>query len=282
MRKWMLYLFIGISQYGYTQEGVLDTVFCTSNNTSYMIFPDSVDLIDIGNPDDFAGQIEDNSVFIKALNPAKESSTILIKMRGEFYYGVLSYKKNNTKFYYDFKKKIKGGSGEESKLVDNKNIEAKTLSKASIQADKLLEEKVMNFMKIKSEINTLGFISEFIDAGVGVIRNDNDKTLIKIIVRNKSSIPYKLDFISFQYFQDQKKGLGKKSKKVPSDVFPLYSPSQLEINPATTSSLGYVIPVFALANNGYLMITFRESQGDRVLKIKIKSNYIQGCKQLEK
>ena len=73
-----------------------------------------------------------------------------------------------------------------------------------------------------------------------------------------------------------KKGTFRKSKKAPIDVFPVGEPTIKEIAPSKSEALPYVIPAYALSNNGYLMVLIRESAGDRVLKIKIEGSVIQG------
>jgi len=50
-----------------------------------------------------------------------------------------------------------------------------------------------------------------------------------------------------------------------------------EVPPLKTLALTYGIPSFGLADKGYLMILFRESRGDRILKIKIDGSIIQGA-----
>ena len=118
------------------------------------------------------------------------------------------------------------------------------------------------------------------DAAVTVIRNDENNTYLKLLVNNKSSLPFKLDFISFQYYQDMKKGTFRKSQKAPIDVFPVGEPTIKEIASGKSEALPYVIPAYALSNNGYLMVLIRESAGDRVLKIKIEGSVIQSSAQL--
>jgi len=291
MRTLILFLFIFSfrqSVFSQADKSGLDTVFCDIQNTSYIILPEEVTLVDVGNPDQYAAQIKGNLVFVK---PVKENilpTTILIKSGKNIYHGTLVYNKTGkTKPYYY---EIKSGGGEtntakkETRNSDTKNTsllsEKENTSVEVTTADTSIKNKIEAFKKIKSEIKTLGFISENVDAAVTVIRNDENNTYLKLIVKNKSSLPFKLDFISFQYYQDMKKGAFRKSKKAPIDVFPIGEPAIKEIAPSKSEALPYVIPAYALSNNGYLMVLIRESAGDRVLKIKIEGSVIQGSSQL--
>jgi hypothetical protein len=271
-------------------RGSNDTIFCDTKNTSYMIFGENVNLCDIGYPENYAAQVKDNIVFIKALKEAVGPTTVLIKTDKGIYFSILKYKWDNEMFYYDFKQtrgqkqnvqteiKTKVGSEEELKSASVNPL----ISSIVVSQDSMIINKMLDFIKIKDEIFTLGFVSYGLDAALTVIRNDSSDTFLKLVLENKSSIPYKLDFISFQYFQDMKKGFLRKSTKAPIDVFPLGEPSLKQIAPHKTEGLVYVIPAFALSYNGYLAILVRESGGDRVLKIKVSGSLIESSPPLLK
>jgi len=291
MRTGILFLFIFLlRQSGFSQadKSGLDTVFCDIQNTSCINLSEEVTLVDVGNPQQYVAQIKGNLVFVKPVKENIPPTTILIKSGKNIYHGTLVYNRSGkTKPYYY---EIKSAGGEtntakkEARNSDAKNnslsSEKENTSVEVTSADTTIKNKIEVFRKIKSEIKTLGFISENVDAAVTVIRNDENNTYLKLIVKNKSSLPFKLDFISFQYYQDMKKGAFRKSKKAPIDVFPVGEPAIKEVAPSKNEALPYVIPAYALSNNGYLMVLIRESTGDRVLKIKIDGSVIQGSSQL--
>ncbi len=268
-----------------------DTIFCDTKNTSYMVFAEDVSLCDVGYPEDYAAQVKGNIVFVKALKQNIAPTTVLIKTGRDIYFGMLKYKTENKRYYYDFKQSSSGErtikpntNGQEAEATKEKDLKSSTIKSETVSrvlsTDTALKAKMLEFIKTKNEIATLGFVSPTLDASVSVIRNDHDNTYLKLILKNKSSIPYKLDFISFQYYQDMIKGALRKSKKAPIDVFPVGEPGIKEVAAGKTELLPYVIPAFALANNGYLMLLIRESSGDRVLKIKINGSLIQSSPQL--
>jgi hypothetical protein len=247
----------------------VDTIYCTNQNTSYILFKDRVELVDIGKPSEYVSRIEDNSVFVKSLNGNAGVSTLLVKTEKEFYYGILQFREENKIFFYDFRAADHSQPSEIEKP-------------AALLAEKgIVERKAAQVLAKKNELYTLGFISRFMDAAVTLIRNDEKNTFLKIVVKNKSSIPYRLDFISFQYFRHLKKGFVKKAKAEGMDVFPLASPAMQEILPFSCQPLAYAIPSFGLADKGYLMVSFRESSGDRVLKIKVGGAEIQQAQVFE-
>ncbi|MBN8702750.1 MAG: DUF4138 domain-containing protein [Bacteroidetes bacterium] len=250
----------------------IDTIYCDSKNTSYLIFYDKVELVDVGNPDNYVAQIEESAIFVKALKPSVEPTTILVKIGKNFHFGILLGLERNNKNYYDFTK-LNGG-GEEK---NTKGIEAANSSEKKNPLD--LTAKIETLLATKNEMHTLGSVSKFLETSIPVIRNDKEYTYLKLVVKNKSSIPYKVDFISFQYFEDQKKGVGKKRKKVPRDEFPINENKVKEIESGQTVAIPFVIKSYALSNNGYLMVLVREASGNRVLKIKVEGSIIQKAPQ---
>ncbi len=263
---------------GHAVRSTIDTIYCTSTNTSYLIFRDKVELVDLGNPMAYFSQIEGSSVFIKAQQANSDVSTLLVKTEKDFCYAVIKNCPDNKLFFYDFTKTKparKEGTEAEIESKSASDTESDTKSESSG-----LSSLISRVAETRNELFSMGFISEFIEAAVTVIRNDSATTYLKIVLTNKSSIPYKLDFISFQYYRHLFKGFAKKGKKNCFDVFPLAIPSFRQIDPLSCRALGYAIPSFGLAGKGYLMVSFRESSGDRILKIEVPGSEIQKARVL--
>ena len=92
-----------LKQSGFSQadKSGLDTVFCDIQNTSYIILPEEVTLVDVGNPDQYAAQIKGNLVFIKPTKKEVPPTTILIKCGKTIFHGTLVYNKTGkTKPFY--------------------------------------------------------------------------------------------------------------------------------------------------------------------------------------
>lgn len=277
----IIYILLGliINFNSYSQD-VPDTVFVSLDNTVYVTFPEKIELVDIGKHEEYVAEVlNENLITIRCLNISSKTSTIMVKYGKHYKQFFLQVIQVPTKFHYDFGYNKKLNKTENSEINDYEEIVNENElenNKKKISKDILIKTKIIK--EIKTEENTLGIFSKFLEAGVTVIRNDKDNTYLKILINNKSTLPYKFDFISFQYFQSMKKGFGKQEKKAPQDVFPILDNSNKVIPPLSTNKVVYVIPSFALANQGYLLINFREKEGDRVLKIKISSDKIQSAK----
>lgn len=87
MKKLIVLAFTLVHLIGYSQNtNQLDTIYCDIKNTSSIILPDAVDFIDIGNINEYAGQIKNNIVFIKPLKENIPTTTLLISTAGNIYY----------------------------------------------------------------------------------------------------------------------------------------------------------------------------------------------------
>lgn len=257
-----------------------------------------------------SGNLDNKLLKLKAANPNTEMSTIMVKY-GELYTQFfLKYKEIPRVYFWYFNgehfqkkpvqeksifdkvKSTKADSTSHKTIEENKTsfITSKEIERIMTSGEKLskkdsaiiigqkyqiYKEKTDSVKKIKNEKKELGFISEFLKVAITVIRNDKENTYLKIAIKNESSLPYKFDFISFQYVQSMSKGILQTKKKAPQDVFPVVYPSMPAVPANTSVIVGYAIPSFALDNDGILRVLFRERTGDRVLKIEIPSRDIQ-------
>ena len=260
-----------------------DTVFVNTSNTVYVTFPQEIKLVDIGNVNDYVGEVSNAKLLkLRSLSSNAPISSIMVQYGDIFKQFVLKAAPNISKFHYAFGTQSNISTAIEKNSTTNSSLEIKSnpsQSTADTSQNLIRIKKVLkDVMAIRNEEFDIGFITDFLQAAVTVIRNDKENTYLKFQLYNKSSIPYKFDFISFQYYQSMKKGFANQKRKAADDVFPIVGPEKAEIPANSNLEVGYVIPQFGLANDGVLLINFREKTGDRVLKIKITSKRIQSAK----
>ena len=191
MYKIICLLLITYTSNIYSQSFQLDTVYCDSKNTSYIVFKEDISFVDIGNPAEYAAQVKGNIVFIKPLKETASATTVLINTLNNTYYGTLMYSTKAKKYFYD----LKGAAPASSAPATPLSVTSSSPSGNPPAVDPNIKQKLITFSRIGNEIKTLGIISSTIDLAVTAIRNDNNNTFLKLIVKNKSSIPFKLDFI---------------------------------------------------------------------------------------
>jgi hypothetical protein len=270
----------------------------SNKNTTYIVFPEDISYFDIGLPNNFVadigqgmaaqGDLKDNfdskMLKLRCVKPTEDISSLMVKFGDKYEMINLKFssspKKQFHKMYLDVNKG-NGSSLQQKASTTTKSNTVTAVVSSSVTSKERLKILCDSVFKMKNELKEYGFVDTYLQAGVTVIRNDNNNTYLKIAIQNRSSIPYKFDFISFQYVQKMNKGAIKSKKKAPQDVFPTYTPVMQDIPANMGKYVTYAIPTFGLANNGYLLILFREKNGDRVLKIYIPSNVIQGSQHIQ-
>lgn len=275
------------------QSSAQDTIQVCNENSVYIIFPSKIVFIDVGNRDNFSADDDGKNTFsIKAMNNNVGVSPMLINTEDGTVYSFILYPTNKIKkYFYDYRGKTDKKEVEkpkEHKLSEVNGTEIYAInvkeelhkdasaneSKQIVDIEELMG-KMTKVLKTKNEETSYGVISDLLKASVSVIRNDKNVTYLKVLIKNNTSIEYKLDFISFEYVQVLNKGFMKAKKEKKIDVFPLFPPPEKFIEANKSAAIGYCIPVFGLSNKGYLMISFREKNGDRVIKIKVPGKVIQ-------
>lgn len=271
-----------------------DTIYVSHKNTSYITFPEDISYFDIGLPENYVADIgqgvsaqselkenfDGKMLKLKCIRPTEDISSLMIKFGDKYELINLKYKAVPSKLFYSMYKDLNSNSlnknSSNTVITKQNSSNSLALNTNTVIARERIKLLCDSVLKMKNELKEYGFIDTYLQAGVTVIRNDDNQTYLKIAIQNKSSIPYKFDFISFQYVQKMNKGIGKSKKKAPTDVFPIETPVITEVPPNSGRYATYAIPTFRLANNGFLLVLFREKQGDRVLKIEIPSNVVQG------
>ncbi len=275
-----------------------DTIFVSNKNTTYIVFPEDISYFDIGLPGNFAadigqgmaaqGDLKENfdskMLKLRCIKPTEDVSSLMVKFGDKYEMVNLKFSNAPKKQFHKMYMDVNKGNGTvvaQKPVTAAKSNSLNAPATSSVTSKERLKILADSVLKMKNELKEYGFIDTYLQAGVTVIRNDNNNTYLKIAIQNKSSIPYKFDFISFQYVQKMNKGAIKSKKKAPQDVFPTYTPPMTDIPANQGKYVTYAIPSFGLANNGYLLVLFREKNGDRVLKIYIPSNIIQGSQHIE-
>ncbi|HBX52810.1 MAG: hypothetical protein A2275_05800 [Bacteroidetes bacterium RIFOXYA12_FULL_35_11] len=289
MNKYLLFLIL-ISTFCKAQE-VKDTIYVSEQNTVYLVYPSEVDLVNIGVVGDYYAKMDMNSVFLKASKPNAQTSSLLVRCQDNYYFAVIKYTESPTKINYDFrndkdKKTTKTDTSKQNKIgISNVNdspdeIDDIKRDRLNVFSKEVVSERLKN-TPVNSEIKTLGTYSDKIYISVSSIANDQTHFYFKIIVKNTSSIDYKIDIVNFQYIEVFKKGLFKKKQEKKNDLFPTIKPKDLIIKGKKNKVLAYAIPLFALNEKGKLSIQFREYSGNRIMTIIVNSEYLSNALKIE-
>ena len=86
-----------------TQAQKLDTISVTSEGTSYLIFDEPISLVNLGTKA-YIGKVEkDRMLFLKALSPNTEPTTLLVQAGSTLFTGYIRYVKKPSRSFYDYR-----------------------------------------------------------------------------------------------------------------------------------------------------------------------------------
>ncbi len=234
-----------------------DTIYVNTEGTTYLIFDEPITLFNLGSKDYEAKADEPRILFIRAKTTLAKRSTLVITHGNEIYTAYIAFKMN-TQAFYDFRKK----AVLKEEVVEN--TEQKKLETKLNSLTKLPKNIIVTVKKQQIELNLLN------------LYNDNEATFLKFSLKNKSSIVYDLDYVSFAYIEKRKRT----SKKINSlnsglqEIEPLAKVEKLVTQSGKSNEYLYALPLYSTTEDGFLQVIFREKAGLRNVIIEIPFNKI--------
>ncbi len=276
---------------GWAQYISLDSVFVSHDKTTYLVFDNpfqpNTDFVDLGTTG-FHSKIEGEAVFLKASAKGSSPTTLMIKNGDTYYHGVIGYREHPEKMFYDYRR---SGTDPNSgtpvpEVKSSQAIPAKTPGSVNQEVssnDKqlLVEERLETLMNSPVEIRTLGVVQDRIILAVTNVMADDKALYLKLLINNKSSGKYEIDFVNFQFVEPSKGNSLKKSPSKTIDVYPITQTQGQTVNAYQKQWLGYALPLFNISDRGKLIISFREINGSRILKLEVPAKTILKTKVFE-
>jgi hypothetical protein len=247
---------------GSRQTVPADTVFVTSEMTTYLIFPGKIEVLDIGSKQ-YAGKVESgNMLFLKPLRTAAAPSSLLVRTAGEqIYLRYLAYREHPPKTFYDYRAgpppdAAQGSTGASAAPADKEVAPPQfAAGMAALEAQPAKRWRTASAYRIRLTLSHLAV--------------DSSAVYLLFALGNKSTIPYQIDYVSFAY---KERATGKPRRKPtpePPAVVPLFTAGPATVAPRQQACLAYALPLHGSTRRGYLEIVFRESQGNRVVRVRI-------------
>jgi hypothetical protein len=230
-----------------------DTIYVNTEGTTYLIFDEPITLFNLGSKDYEAKADEPRILFIRAKTTLAKRSTLVITHGDEIYTAYIAFKMKNAQAFYDFRKK----AGLKVEVVENAE-------------EKRLENKLNSLTKFPKNINIVVKKQE-IELNLMNLYNDNEATFLKFSLKNKSSIVYDLDYVSFAYIEKRKRA----SKKINSlnsglqEIEPLAKVEKLLTESSKSNEYLYALPLYSTTEDGFLQVIFREKAGLRNVILEI-------------
>jgi len=252
-----------------------DTIYVSTEMTTYLVFPEPISVWDLGSKS-YAAKIESrNMLYLKPLKAHTSISSLLVQTAdGTIYLNYIAYCKFPQQLFWDYR--------------------STRAAPASTAGDSLpaQEEKVQNvsahyarqvaFVRSQKKGNLLTRSSNRMRLRVSHLAVDSGAMYLLLDVRNRSSIPYQVQYVGFAYKEPRSKKSRKRIDPEQNQVEPLFSEGVAVISAQKQEQLAYVLPLFAPTRKGYLEIIIREENGNRVLKASLRATRLAKALYLQK
>lgn len=243
-------------------EAVSDTVYVSDTETTYLLFPEEVLLVDIGRTGEYFAKIEGKSVFLKARNKQSGPTNMLIRFGQAYFTARLVFAERPVRYLYTFDKALlspasgSGGKGKQA-AADSNRLHYHLSRLKMVQPYQAGAKNSRNGLSV--QLTHLWLSQEAL--------------LLGVKVSNNSSIDYKLDFVGFTYEERRGRRLSRNNRSR-REVRPYITEGPGFIPGQGESSLFYALPLYAMTSRGRLRVLFREKEGARLLEILIPARRI--------
>jgi hypothetical protein len=293
-----------------------DTIDVTIKNYTYLVFDSNVSTTETGTEDEYDVDANKNIVSIQASSNNSKPTTLMVQTQTNLYVWIIRYRDKPKKFLYNFKpilvpeKKsevavVANSKQKSDPIVGGKNASTLTTeSKVSTSIDATRENKGMpNVIRLRinsnnrdSDIKSEQIQNKFnwilndgritykdmadIEAGMYFttydIFLDGESIYFKLNVANTSSIPYDIDFVSFQV----RHGKSMRSRESQSNqvIPPKNHESVRSVMPGTNETIVFSIQLFAFEESDRLKVKISELGGKRSLEFEVPTKILTNAK----
>ncbi len=237
--------------------GCCDTLYVSTQMTTYLIFPRPVSVWDLGSKS-YAAKIESgNMLYVKPLKANTPLSTLLVQTTdGTIYLQYVAYRQFPRQLLRDYRTALPD-SASGNPAAETEEVPPATRAYYARQTDLLRKQKSGKvFSRSPGRIR-------FQVTNVAV---DSGAVYLLLNVHNRSSIPYRVQYVSFAYREARPKKSRRRIHPEHREVHPLHSEAVSIIRPQQLEQMAYVLPSFASTRKGHLEIIIREENGNRILR----------------
>lgn len=247
-----------------TAEVTAYKVELTQNKTTHILFPSSIEYVDLGSSEIIASKVEATSNVLR-LKTIKEDITAtnftVITNDGKYYNFNATYKPEPIQLSYDLAKFEKQNNKKQSEVL------FKDLGNTTPSLADLLMKAIIN--KNKKELNIKSKSYE-VEARLKSIYTQDGKLYFHISINNKSNLPYEVDYVSFK-IKDRR--TTKRTTVQEVSLKPIRSLSDAQtINSQSKQDNVFMLDQFTLSDKQVLLIEISEKNGVRNQILKVKNS----------
>ncbi|MEC4084656.1 conjugative transposon protein TraN [Myroides odoratimimus] len=246
----------------------------TQNKTTHILFPKSIEYVDLGSSEIIANKVEATSNVLR-LKTVKEdilpTNFTVITNDGKYYSFNATYKEQPIQLSYDLTKFEKQKSKKQSEVL------FKDLGSISPSLVDLLMKAIIK--KNKKELN-IKSKSYGVEARLKSIYTQDGKLYFHLSINNKSNLPYEVDYVSFK-IKDRRTTKRTTIHEVSLKPIRSYRDFQT-INSQSKQDNVFMLDQFTFSDKQTLLIEINEKNGIRKQKLAVKKNKIQNVLMVNK
>lgn len=257
-----------------TAEVIPYKVELTQNKTTHILFPSSIEYVDLGSSEIIASKVEATSNVLR-LKTVKEdiapTNFTVITNYGKYYSFNAVYNEKPIQLSYDLTKFEKQIDKQQSEVL------FKDLGSTSPSLADLFMKAIMK--KNKKELNIKSKSYE-VEARLKSIHTQDGKLYFHLSINNKSNLPYEVDYVSFK-IKDRRTAKRTTIQEVSLKPIRSYSDSQM-IHSQSKQDNVFMLDQFTLSDKQVLLIDIHEKRGIRKQTLKVKSSVLLKAKQIKR
>lgn len=243
-------------------EAQTDTIFVSDTETTYLLFPEEVLLVDIGRTGEYFARIEGKSVFLKARNQQSGPTNILVRFGQSYFTARLIFAYLPERHLYQLAETAaSSGSAAGSDVRDGMPDPASI--RATLHA--LKEEPVAQAVRQRARHGLRLRITH--------LQHDRHFIYLGMQLSNSSTVDYRPDFVGFS-FEEKRGRRFSRNNRYSKEVRPVAAEAPGLVPGFGEAELFYALPLYAMTSRGRLRIILREKDGARVLRISVPARKI--------
>lgn len=274
---WAIALILGIAVQSYAQDSIRTPLALgkiepyrmevTYDKTSHLIFPTGIRYVDLGSEYLIAGKAEDaeNVLRVKATvrDFEPETNFSVITNDGRFYSFNVYYSSYPEVMSYDLLTMTKAVDKANGNDVLFEELGNNSPSLAGL----LLETIYKNDKRVVKHIGAKSFGIQFILKGIYI---HNGKYYFHTELRNKTNVPFQIDFINFKVVD---KKVAKRTVVQERPMIPLRTYKPLDdIGGKLTEQNVFLLDQFTIADDKVLLIEIFEKNGGRHQTLQVENS----------
>ncbi len=250
---------------------ILDTIYANDTKNVALFFPDPIKQGITGSENFvFTYNREKEQYFgLLQATPGEDSNLLIINTNGSVFSYIVRYKQQLNKLNY-FVSRTQSIGNEKPVLKESKPKDS--FGNQTEKSD-LYYNRFSEFLLDRNQ--KIGRIKKRAHGIVLSVENivfDRSALYFVIEIENTSSLDYDLNFLKF-YIETKKQGKRKSIQKLEKQ--PVYTHQvPFKVLENETKKMVFVLPKFSLADDKKLVVELNEQNGERNLKLNVKTRFI--------